>query len=163
MNLGAIFVGLALLVLVIPYVIDPFRPRRRQWFIRTQPVKTGTELSPENPLLALRDLEFDYQTEKITEEDYQSIRAMLLTKAADAVEAQQREDARLEGLIQARRTKKTNKPDCTQCGRALRDGDKFCPECGLACTIQCPDCAHQNQAEDKFCSQCGCSLEVLVQ
>lgn len=160
MNLGAIFIGVALLVLVVPYVIDPFRSRGRQVIAQARGSDAEVDRSPNEALFALRDLEFDYQTEKITEADYRSIRAKLLAQAADSIETRQQENDHLEALIQARRTNKPTHPDCPQCGKVFREGDKFCPGCGQARATQCPDCGHQNRADDEFCSQCGQSLEV---
>ncbi len=132
MNLGAIFIGLALLALVITFVLDPFRERQRQMFANALVNNSRRESSSKDALFALRDLEFDYQTDKITEEDYQHIRSGLLAQAAEAIKSRQREDARVEALIRTRRSNKSVESNCPQCNRAFSDEDKFCPECGRA-------------------------------
>lgn len=132
MNLGAIFIGLALLMLVITFVLDPFRDRQRQLFANAFVNNPRRGSSSKDALFALRDLEFDYQTDKITEEDYQHIRSALLAQAAEAIKSRQGEDARVETLIRTRRSNQSIESNCPQCSRAFRDKDKFCPECGHA-------------------------------
>jgi len=159
MNLGAIFIGLALLVLVVPFIIDPIRKRHGRGFSGTLLKSTDTGEVSENALFALRDLEFDYQTEKITEEDYQKIHAELLTQAAEVIETKQQEGARIEELIQARRRDKTIEANCPQCDRTLHDEDQFCPGCGHARGILCPGCGRRNRSEDNYCTKCGHNLK----
>lgn len=132
MNLGAIFISLALLALVITFILDPFRERQRQMFANTLVNNSRRESSSKDALFALRDLEFDYQTDKITEEDYQHIRSGLLAQAAESIKSRQGEDARVEALIRIRRSNQSVESNCPQCNRAFRDEDKFCPECGRA-------------------------------
>lgn len=130
MNLGAIFIGLALLVLAIPFVLDPFRKQQRRQFADSSMNKRDANGSPEDALFALRDLEFDYQTEKIIDEDYQNIRAALLAQAAEGIQTKKQEDVDLEEMIRSRRRSKATGNDCPKCGRAIQDEDNFCTQCG---------------------------------
>ena len=93
---------------------------------------TGSGNSSIDTLYALRDLDFDYQTDKLTEEDYQNIRTELLTQAAVAIESRQEEDARIEELLRIRRRNRPGNGNCLQCGQVFQDENKFCPECGHA-------------------------------
>ncbi len=156
MNLGAIFVGLALVILVLPVVFDPFR---RPSPARRSAARTPAADSHERALLALRDLEFDYQTDKITEADYRAIRAELLAQAARAIEARKKEEEILEEIIRKRRQRKKEAAICPQCEAALQESDRFCPSCGHARINPCPACGHENRTEDRFCSHCGQQLE----
>lgn len=158
MNLGAIFVGLALLVLVIPFVISPFRGMRYR--------KKESVVDPESPrtyrervLLALRELDFDYQTEKIIEEDYTRIRNQLLADAAEAIQLEQQEDARIEEMIRSHRNAILRQPKCPDCSRQLIEGDRFCPGCGAHLVALCPSCGYGNQLGDNYCARCGKQLK----
>ncbi len=155
MNLGAIFIGFALLVLVITFVLDPFRQRQHQMTVNADIINSGVDNSSKDALYALRDLEFDYQTDKLTEEDYRYIRTELLAHPAAAIKSRQGEDAHIEELLRNRRREKFIKSNCPQCGREFRDENKFCPECGHARTKLCQACGHQNRLENKSCTQCG--------
>ncbi len=47
---------------------------------------------------------------------------------------------------------------CTNCHADIREGSKFCPECGAPQAASCPACGHQVGASDKFCAECGQAL-----
>lgn len=70
---------------------------------------------------ALRELEFEYETGKMAESDYQKLRAHW---AAEAIEAR---DALGESSV-------SDLPagDCPVCGAAVKPGARFCSRCGGA-------------------------------
>jgi len=163
MDIGAIFIGLALLVLTVPVVVRPFRQNQSK---RTgagqrqgQASFTGHELKPqrEQVLAALRDLDFDYQTGKIAEQDYTVLRPGLLAQAAQLIQSQETEDEAIEKLIRARREALSvvEARKCSQCGSKLSADDWFCPGCGEPVGTACPKCGQTTTSEDSFCSKCG--------
>jgi hypothetical protein len=88
MDLGSIFLVLALLVLVALFVARPF-------FDHTQPVSAEAEAQDlqlsalmaerDRVLAALQELDFDYSLGKIPEEDYPAQRSRLLQYGADVL------------------------------------------------------------------------------
>ena len=48
--------------------------------------------------------------------------------------------------------------NCTNCGADLREGAKFCSECGTATAISCPNCDGPISSSDRFCTECGHNL-----
>ena len=48
---------------------------------------------------------------------------------------------------------------CSQCGHAVADNAKFCPECGASMQPKCPQCGQTNAADAKFCKECGQKLK----
>lgn len=45
---------------------------------------------------------------------------------------------------------------CPKCGNAVKEGDRFCDECGQNLTgKKCPDCGRENDPDAKFCAGCG--------
>jgi ribosomal protein L37E len=162
MNIGALFIGFALLILAVPYVVDPFRPQRHQLFSKKRPGRTEAENKSIDALFALRDLEFDYKTEKIIEEDFKRIRANLLGQAADDIETRRVEDAHIENMIRARQEIQATQISCLRCGKQLQDQDKFCSSCGIVRSIRCANCGLENQLDDNFCTQCGNKLNVYI-
>ena len=159
MNLGAIFVGLALVVLVISFVISPFREKTSRKLAPAASNDANPASQREQVILALRDLDFDYQTEKIGEDDYARTRTQLLAEAAEFIQAEQREDARIEDLIRARREAASPSQKCPECGRQLRSGDLICPGCGSITTVRCQSCGQANRPDDNFCTKCGTRLK----
>jgi hypothetical protein len=83
--------------------------------------KSGEDLSAEErknrAIEALRELEFEYQTGKVSEEDYATLRARY---ARDALAA--RNDL----------GEKAASRSCPSCGAALPEDAKFCTACGGA-------------------------------
>ena len=163
MDLGAILIGLAMLVLAVPYVIRPFRPVKQARGKRTAlmepgiPVK-GLEVQRHLVLKKLSDLDFDYQTGKVAEEDHQAMRGELVAEASRLIEAVNREEERLEQQIRARREARAQKALCPHCRGVLRPQDRFCPTCGQPIVVSCPQCGKPVQPKDLFCTACGSQL-----
>lgn len=164
MNPGSILIGLALLIATIPWVINPLlkKERRRTDFRDSEPALEGDQHT--QGLMALRDLEFDHSTGKVSEEDYLSLRAKLLTQIAAALETRaennDRLDAQLEEKILARRKNKLAARTCDQCGDALEASDHFCRSCGAPVDTSCSNCGCKIKASDHFCSACGAPLSA---
>lgn len=45
--------------------------------------------------------------------------------------------------------------NCAACGNELREGAKFCSECGAPSARACANCGHSLTGSDKFCAECG--------
>jgi rRNA maturation endonuclease Nob1 len=150
MPISSILLGVALLVLVVPFVIDPFIKNNRRK--RASKKNASAQLSKHDALVALRDLDFDFQTGKITQEDYEPLRQQLLIAAAQA-----------EQVVETPKTVSPAKADtitCPQCHTAVQTDDKFCAKCGTALNLTCPQCHKKVMADDKFCARCGAALKV---
>ncbi len=50
---------------------------------------------------------------------------------------------------------------CSECGKEISEGAKFCGECGAAVKreVFCSNCGYQMKPEQKFCPQCGTMVE----
>jgi len=80
-------------------------------------------------LMAIKDLEFDYKTGKIDEEEYSELKKSFETNAVEVLKA----------IDQAEKGVKPSQPAepeskhasfCGGCGNKLDSGDAFCPQCG---------------------------------
>ena len=106
----ALFVGTALAVTSLLYVLYPlFRgqpvPVRPTGY--TRPVQSSTAVD------ALRELEFDRQTGKISPSDYESLKARYTQQAVAVMRA-------------------GNVPVCERCGPRPESDAQFCSNCGSA-------------------------------
>ena len=156
MELGAIFLLLGVLVIVVLFVAQPFT---EHWHAKVQ---NGHEISVllanrDNALNALQELDFDFRLGKIPAEEYSVQRASLLQMGVEALrrldEIQGAQlvpkeepvksvaieqpiktlaDEDLEDLIGKRRAARQQKAAgfCPKCGKPILRSDQFCSSCG---------------------------------
>lgn len=98
-------------------------------------------------LSALRDLDFDFQTGKVNEQDYPALRQQLVAEAARYMQAQT-EDEKLESLIRVHKASQGKQAAGPQAGSSAA-GSSTCPSCGK-----------RVKADDLFCRSCGARLEA---
>ncbi len=161
MNIAAILIGLGMLGISVPFLIQPFRQKHTK---NAKNTKTPAQREEDRiaALSALRDLDFDHQIGKVIDEDYVPVRAQLLAEAAEHFQQQEEEEDKLEALIQARRASKG--ANCEQCGTSMEPGQRFCAKCGVPVNrAACPSCGKKVRAGDFFCRSCGTPLEVQME
>lgn len=137
---SALLIGLFMLGASM-YIFEPFIRGRV-----TGGLKDDYEETPLHHLLsrkdsiytALRDLEFDYQTGKLSDDDYEGLRAKFTSEASVVLE----EIDEMRAAKPSQKTKKGKKAEktamttasdgstCDECGFAFKEGDKFCKSCG---------------------------------
>ncbi|MDW8327608.1 MAG: zinc ribbon domain-containing protein, partial [Anaerolineales bacterium] len=132
----------ALLIGVAFFVLQPFLEQRA---LREKRVTEVEALNAEREalLIALRDLDFDHATGKITTEDYAPQRAELVARGVAVLKrldelgasAPASLDDEIEQAIARRRARAAQRKGesgvtCAKCGAALDAGDRFCSNCG---------------------------------
>lgn len=176
MDLGFIFLAVALIGLVIFVVAQPFFERVRA-SQRDNAVAEQLGAQRDLILTAVRDLDFDHVTGKIADEDYTAQRALLMARGAEVLkqldstgvvdEAQSIEQAIAARRRAARRTSEAPTPSlastlsCPDCGTAYHVGDRFCSGCGRALTRTCGQCGSPVTASDRFCGKCGAPVAAV--
>ena len=162
MTVGAMILGLALLVLIASIVLRPLTARARRDGVLPEPRQ---QPHLEHVLAALRDLDFDHQMGRVSGEDYTPARAGLLAKAAQAID--QHQESSVEDMLEARVKEIRRRLDedapaasCAHCGGRLLPEDRFCTRCGDPQTGACPFCGGSAGSEDRYCVECGCQLHA---
>ena len=160
MNITAILIGLALFGAALVLVIRPFQQKQTKKLIHR---KTTNKCAERTAVFsALRDLDFDYKTGKVSNEDYVPAREQLLTEAARYIGQRDEKEDQLEAMIQKRRTSKGE--NCAECGASMESGQRFCSKCGAQVNhIDCHSCGKKVRAGDLFCSSCGVQLMVEME
>ncbi|MDF1499727.1 MAG: zinc ribbon domain-containing protein [Anaerolineales bacterium] len=137
MDLGAVLVGLAMLVVTVVVLADPF-VKSSDGGQRAYQSKRGlsARMKKRTGLWALRDLDFDHELGKVSEQDYKVTRAQILQETAAALEEIEKDEAAVEANIEEevrnlRRTARESGRYCHQCGQAREQDDRFCTACGV--------------------------------
>lgn len=163
MEISSILIGLVLFVASLAFVSLPFRQKPRA-SPQARKAVGRSEGRRESVLSALRDLDFDFKTGKVSEEDYTPLRSKLMVEAAQFIEQEKEEEEKLEALIQTRRITQHKVVHCDHCGALIEAGQNFCTKCGSAVNKEiCPSCGKKNRAGDQFCSSCGSRLEARLE
>ena len=167
MDIGALFLTLAITTLVAMFLIQPYMERRTKFVSAEEHEHSHLLAERDRYINALRELDFDFEMGKIPEDSYPTQRAELLKKGADALrkldeyegaKSTSAED-RLEAVIAARRADAT---DANESAPTLNADDELESLIAARRAKQkvksggfCPNCGHAVLATDKFCTNCG--------
>jgi rRNA maturation endonuclease Nob1 len=170
--LAAAIVGLLALWLVLQPLIRPSAPRSAA----TEPV--DPEETPKGiALTALKEIEFDRETGKLSEVDYEFLKAKYTSAALEALRLDTEEksgvasddvEAMIAAKVRAFRSASATTPSdaarvppaspvCGTCGPRPEPDAVFCSTCGrrLPTRTVCDSCGTALQPESKFCESCG--------
>jgi hypothetical protein len=153
MDIGAILVGLGLLVIVAAFVARPLFDRgSRNGDVYRLNGDPAAQLSHQRDAIyaLIRELDGDFETGKVTEQDYRVSReryvadAAAILKQLDAYAGEDRPtaiDAEIERRVLELRKAPAAVPHgqsgatnlfCTQCGQPADPADRFCAQCGAS-------------------------------
>ncbi len=144
MNIGAIFIILAILLLTALYIAHPLLENKSSKATRTNEGLSSLLAERERLLAAIEELDFDHELGKIDKEEYSHQRQILLQQGAAILQQLEQSDLEpaaalkepedsLEALIAARKRELKGEKKgkfCPQCGQGIQTSDKFCAKCG---------------------------------
>lgn len=178
----ALFIGSALAVAALVYVLFPL-------FDVVAPLRSRSSgapvTPPESAIDALREIEFDRATGKLSDEDYASLKAAYTRSAL--VELRSREGEASQGAASTHTTAdgaarsaapnadtvetavdpaeaavlryRSIRRSCDTCGPRPEPDPAFCSSCGKYLKGTCAHCgAVVDAPASRFCSSCGSSL-----
>jgi hypothetical protein len=171
MTIIAIILIALLIIGTFAFVLRPLMAHDSAWFGRDKgPQAPAGELIARRDALyaALKDAEFDRETGKLTEEDYQAVRTRTMAEAAGVLrkldhltpEAEAALDAEIEAEV-ARLREGAAQPVAPDLAAAV-DAEIAALAKRTAAParlkLACPDCGQPYQPGDAFCAACGASL-----
>jgi len=120
------------------------------------------QASDEDAVAALREIEFDRATGKLSDTDYSELKARYTARALEAMraaagpgESASPEDA-VEATVLAYRARLRS---CSRCGPRPEPDAVFCSNCGAYLDEKCAGCGRVvGEAGAAFCSGCGRQL-----
>jgi hypothetical protein len=165
-DLGALIAGTVLAVGALAFVLYPLffdvRPRRAA-------PRVKTEESDDSAIRALREIEFDKATGKLSDADYAELRAEYGAKAVrelrDAGAAlpavpSASGPAPVTDPIEARvRAYRASHRECRTDGLRPEPDAIYCSACGKFLDERCPECGGEVvESSAGYCSRCGTTL-----
>ena len=161
----ALLIGAALAVAALLYVLFPLfdnvAPMQKP--VRARPVET-----PETAIDALREIEFDKATGKLSDSDYAALKAEYTRTALVELRSREAPSApavaapNVEGLDAAEAAVlryRSMRRECDTCGPRPEPDPAFCSNCGKYLKGKCSHCgATVDAPASRFCANCGSSL-----
>jgi hypothetical protein len=155
----ALVVGTLLAVGALAYVLFPLlagpmrAPARR---VSSLPQSAGA--AEQEAVVALREIEFDRATGKLSDADYDELRTRYTERALEAMRsgtAAATEDAAEAAVLAYRERLKS----CARCGPRPEPDAAYCSNCGLFLPGACGRCgASVTEPGAGFCTSCGRQL-----
>lgn len=164
--IAAVLVGLAVVWLILQPLISTAPPRPPA-YEPPEPEETAKGVA----LAALKEIEFDRETGKLSDEDYAFLKAKYTGAALEALRAEAADGAgpadveklvaaRLRSLRSAAGSAPPGAPVCSSCGPRPEADAVFCSTCGrrLRQGGACPGCGAALDADSRFCARCGAGV-----
>lgn len=161
--IAALVIGTMLAVGALAFVLYPifYGVRQPSPLI---PVAAPSEGSGDSAIVALRELEFDRATGKLSESDYAQLKeryttaaiaAMRRGESAERTPAAGPSDDEVEALVRAYRESRA----CPTCGPRPESDAVYCSNCGRYLRDRCAACgAPVSEPDARFCTGCGTRL-----
>jgi hypothetical protein len=163
MDIGSIFLILALLILVAAFITQPLRERRSVAVSEEEHTLSHLLAERDRLLTALAELDFDHDLGKIPQEIYPLQRGNLLERATEVLrqldetpDAVVGMDTHLEAKISEHKAKVAAGDDPLEAMIATRRQSR--KPATVTKVKFCPNCGEKIQAGDRFCTNCGAAL-----
>ncbi len=144
-----LYLGVALVAAaVVLFILQPVVKGIHASLEREDDELTETEARKRVALLALRDVEYDFLSGKLDENDYRSLKAELTAEALAALEADEAAKKDPSGVLPS--ADDELEAEIARMRQDLRGGDA------------CPVCSFVNEEGSRFCSACGHALADAV-
>lgn len=158
---AALLVGLA----VLAVVLEPLLRSAPQPEPSLQDLQEPEETPKGLALAALREIEFDRATGKLSDDDYTDLKNKYTAQALALLRTEEgnlpAESDQIEEMIAARvRTLRGGGPTCPRCGPRPESDAVFCSHCGdrIGGSVSCAVCGKPLQARSRFCDGCGSAV-----
>jgi len=151
----AALVGAAALWLVLRPIFVPARPKAVV-YEALDPEETAKGVA----LTALKEIEFDRETGKLSDADYELLKRKYTAAALEALRVEEAANppADVEAMIAARLSVlRGEMPACPTCGPRPEADALFCSACGkrLSQHPRCDRCGAPLGPDSRFCEGCG--------
>jgi len=162
--IAALVIGTLLAVGALAFVLYPIFFGGGRAPLRAHVARNSSD--QDAAVVALREIEFDRATGKLSDADYTELKTRYTREAIAAMRRSATEpatpasgrptDDELEAVVRAYRD---NKVRCPECGPRPEPDAVFCSNCGRYLRDRCAGCGAPVLAADaRYCETCGTSL-----
>jgi hypothetical protein len=164
--MSELLAGVVLAAVALALILEPLVRRRSGSIPAVGGLRDDTDFdltdveesgSPKiEALLVLKEIEFDRETGKLSDEDYATMKATYQRAALLAIEREETGPSDMESSTETMAV-------CPSCGPRPESTAKFCSECGRAVEIRgagarCSGCGTPAPPGAKYCGECGTAL-----
>ena len=157
-----LIVGTLLAVLAVAYVLYPLLFSSPSATHRPVGVYRVARVADEDAIVALREIEFDRATGKLSDTDYAELKTRYTARALAAMRARGEggADAAPEDLVEATvLAYRARLKSCARCGPRPEPDAVYCSNCGSYLDEKCAGCGRVvEEAGASFCAGCGRQL-----
>jgi len=155
----ALVLGTLLAVGALAFVLYPifFAPAPRRHFVAFEPRRNERD----DAVAALREIEFDRATGKLSDIDYAELKRRYTQEAIIAMrrEGQALDESNDDEIEVAIRAYRAGQPMCPTCGPRPEPDAEFCSNCGRYLHDRFASCGAPVEALDaRYCVNCGTRL-----
>lgn len=141
----------ALAYVLFPLIAGPIATPRR----RVPTARQNANAVEQEAIVALREIEFDRVTGKLSDSDYVELKARYTERALQAMRVREpgQSDEAIEAAVLAYRARMQR---CASCGPRPEPDAVYCSNCGRYLPGMCADCgAKVTESGASFCRSCG--------
>lgn len=149
-TIAAVCLGALVLWLILAPLYQP--PRAAPDFVEPEdPEETRRGIA----LIALKEIDFDRATGKLSDADYEYLKQRYTLEALQAISEEEGASG-VGGSAAPLR--------CSRCGSTADPGARFCSDCGspLAAAAACRSCQAPLEPGSRFCGSCGSQVVVAA-
>jgi len=157
----ALLVGTVLALVALAFVLHPLFREGAPMPAAPEPARDHEPSERDRAIAALREVEFDRETGKLSESDYTALKTTYTRQALAALRAEESSaaavpDDEVEAVILAYRARHA---ECQTCGPRPEADAAYCSSCGRYLAGACGRCgAAITEPGARFCSVCGGTL-----
>jgi len=157
-----LIVGTLLAVLAVAYVLYPLLFSSASATHRPVGLPRVAPVADEDAIVALREIEFDRATGKLSDTDYAELKSRYTARALAAMRARAEggAEATPEDLVEATvLAYRARLKSCGRCGPRPEPDAVYCSNCGSYLDEKCAGCGRVvEEAGASFCAGCGRQL-----
>jgi hypothetical protein len=157
----ALVIGTLLAVAAMAWVLAPlFRADAGRVAAPYSPLRQDIAARRERAVEALREIEFDRATGKLSDADYDMLKARYTRQAVAAMRSESGaalvDESEIEAAIRRAREAQAAAPSCSIHGPRPEPDAIYCSECGRFLRGACANCGAMTTAPGaRFCEGCG--------